>query len=115
MQRIFSILKGEQDLDEETDEHSIYELPTAEPVEVAYNPSLPPDEFDVIIIDECHRSIYRPASSGVPGIAAGGRESSEYAIYRPGHSAASSSATRRNNMARSARLTLPARTALVGS
>jgi type I restriction enzyme R subunit len=58
VQRIFSILKGEQDLDEEIDEHSIYELPTAEPVEVGYNPSLPPDEFDVIIIDECHRSIY---------------------------------------------------------
>jgi type I restriction enzyme R subunit len=58
VQRIFSILKGEQDLDEEIDEHSIYELPTAEPVEVVYNPTLPPDEFDVIIIDECHRSIY---------------------------------------------------------
>ncbi len=58
VQRIFSILKGEHDLDEETDEHSIYELPTSEPVEVGYNPSLPPDEFDVIIIDECHRSIY---------------------------------------------------------
>ena len=27
-------------------------------MEVAYNPTLPPDAFDVIIIDECHRSIY---------------------------------------------------------
>ena len=36
----------------------IYELPVAEPVEVSYNPDLPPDTFDVIIIDECHRSIY---------------------------------------------------------
>jgi type I restriction enzyme, R subunit len=58
VQRIFSILKGEGELDEELDEHSIYELPTPEPVEVSYNPSLPPDAFDVIIIDECHRSIY---------------------------------------------------------
>jgi type I restriction enzyme, R subunit len=58
VQRIFSILKGQNELDQETDEHSIYELPTTEPVEVSYNPSLPPDEFDVIIIDECHRSIY---------------------------------------------------------
>ena len=58
VQRIFSILKGEKELDEEVDEHSIYELPVAEPVEVAYNASLPPDAFDVIIIDECHRSIY---------------------------------------------------------
>ena len=58
IQRIFSILKGEAELDQEIDEHSVYELPVAEPVEVSYNPDLPPDTFDVIIIDECHRSIY---------------------------------------------------------
>ena len=58
VQRIFSILKGEKEMDEEIDEHSIYELAVAEPVEVAYNAALPPDAFDVIIIDECHRSIY---------------------------------------------------------
>ena len=58
VQRIFSILKGEAELDQEVDEHSVYELPVAEPVEVSYNPALPPDTFDVIIIDECHRSIY---------------------------------------------------------
>lgn len=58
VQRLFSILRGDLELDEETDEHSSYELPTSEPVEVSYNPDLPPDEFDVIIIDECHRSIY---------------------------------------------------------
>jgi type I site-specific restriction endonuclease len=28
------------------------------PVEVSYNSDLPPDAFDMIIIDECHRSIY---------------------------------------------------------
>jgi type I restriction enzyme R subunit len=58
VQRIFSILKGEPELDDELDEHSIYELPIAESVEVSYNPALPPDAFDVIIVDECHRSIY---------------------------------------------------------
>ncbi len=58
VQRIFSILTGEAELDQEIDEHSVYELPVAEPVEVSYNPALPPDAFDVIIIDECHRSIY---------------------------------------------------------
>ena len=58
VQRIFSILKGDAELDQEIDEHSVYELPVAEPVEVSYNPALPPDTFDVIIIDECHRSIY---------------------------------------------------------
>lgn len=58
VQRVFSLLKGDAELDQEIDEHSIYELPVAEPVEVSYNPDLPPDTFDVIIIDECHRSIY---------------------------------------------------------
>jgi len=58
VQRIFSILKGEAELDQEVDEHSVYELPVTGPVEVSYNLALPPDTFDVIIIDECHRSIY---------------------------------------------------------
>jgi type I restriction enzyme R subunit len=58
VQRVFSILKGEEEMDQETDEQSIYQLSVTEPVEVSYNPVLPPDMFDVIIIDECHRSIY---------------------------------------------------------
>ena len=29
-----------------------------EPVPVAYNPALPVELFDVVFIDECHRSIY---------------------------------------------------------
>lgn len=29
-----------------------------QPVEVGYNPSLPPETFDLIVVDECHRSIY---------------------------------------------------------
>jgi type I restriction enzyme R subunit len=59
IQRIFWILRGEdEEMDEETDEHSVYELPVSQPVKVEYNPALPPDAFDVIIVDECHRSIY---------------------------------------------------------
>ena len=58
IQRIFSVLKGDAELDPELDEKSVYELQSATPVEVAYNPLLPPETFDVIIIDECHRSIY---------------------------------------------------------
>ena len=58
VQRVFSMLRGETELEEEIDEHSVYELPVREPVEVAYNAVLPPETFDVIIIDECHRSIY---------------------------------------------------------
>jgi type I restriction enzyme R subunit len=57
VQRIYSILRGEE-MDDEQDEHSVYELPVSQPVEVEYQVSLPPDAFDVIIIDECHRSIY---------------------------------------------------------
>ncbi len=58
VQRIYSILKGEPEMDPELDEHSIYELPVSEPAPVEYNPALPPEAFDVVIIDECHRSIY---------------------------------------------------------
>jgi type I restriction enzyme R subunit len=58
VQRIYSILRGDKEMDPELDEHSIYELSMAEPVPVSYNPALPPETFDVVIIDECHRSIY---------------------------------------------------------
>ena len=58
VQRIYSILRGEQELDPELDEHSIYELPVAEAVPVEYSALLPPEVFDVVIVDECHRSIY---------------------------------------------------------
>ncbi len=58
VQRLYSILRGDPELAEEADEGSLYELELAQPVEVSYNPALPPEFFDVIIIDECHRSIY---------------------------------------------------------
>jgi type I restriction enzyme R subunit len=57
IQRLFSALKGEQ-LDEQRDEESAYEALPDEPVAVAYNPALPPETFDVVIVDECHRSIF---------------------------------------------------------
>jgi type I restriction enzyme R subunit len=57
IQRVYSILRGEPELDEELDEHSPYELAT-EPVPVEYNPAVPPETFDIVIVDECHRSIY---------------------------------------------------------
>ncbi len=58
IQRLYSILKGEPELPEELDEESAYDLQPPKPVEVAYNPSVPIETFDVIIVDECHRSIY---------------------------------------------------------
>jgi type I restriction enzyme R subunit len=57
IQRVYSILRGDPELDEELDEHSVYEL-TSEPVPVEYNPAVPPETFDIVIVDECHRSIY---------------------------------------------------------
>ena len=40
------------------DEQSGFEVEPDRPVEVAYNPAMPIETFDVIIVDECHRSIY---------------------------------------------------------
>jgi type I restriction enzyme R subunit len=57
IQRVYSILRGDPELDDELDEHSAYELAT-EPVPVEYNTAVPPETFDVVIVDECHRSIY---------------------------------------------------------
>lgn len=60
IQRMYSILKNEE-LDESAEETSMHEYVTAEskaPKEVVYNEKYPPEFFDCIIVDECHRSIY---------------------------------------------------------
>lgn len=60
IQRMYFILKGE-DLDEGAEETPFAEYVTAEskaPKEVVYNEKYPPEFFDCIIVDECHRSIY---------------------------------------------------------
>lgn len=60
IQRMYSILRGEE-LDESVEETSFNEFASADqqkPKEVVYNAKYPPEFFDVIIIDECHRSIY---------------------------------------------------------
>ena len=54
IQRLFSFLKG--DTIEDNDEDDGNE-PTEE-ISLPPNPNLPHDYFDLIIIDECHRSIY---------------------------------------------------------
>jgi len=59
IQRIYSMLKGEKQLDPVCEEHSGFEDNySLEPAPVEYNPKIPISMFDVIIIDECHRSIY---------------------------------------------------------
>ena len=62
IQRLYSMLRGEAEFDPEAEEGSLWELDAAlagqPPKEVAYNPRLPIEYFDVIVTDECHRSIY---------------------------------------------------------
>ncbi len=60
IQRMYSILSGEE-IEESAEQESVYENPSVDkqaPKEVVYNEKYPPEFFDVIIIDECHRSIY---------------------------------------------------------
>lgn len=54
IQRLFSLLKGEDITDTDDDDE---DTATGE-VELPAKLTLPPDFFDLIIIDECHRSIY---------------------------------------------------------
>ena len=58
LQRLYSMLKGETDYETEVEEASAFENEEEQTPEVTYNPSIPIDTFDVIIVDECHRSIY---------------------------------------------------------
>ncbi|NCN65186.1 MAG: DEAD/DEAH box helicase family protein [Candidatus Altiarchaeum hamiconexum] len=60
IQRIYSMLKGEKEFDpllEQKSEFGCGILSSPAPVE--YNPDIPIETFDVIIVDECHRSIYK--------------------------------------------------------
>lgn len=59
IQRLYSILKGE-DLPEDAEETdpNEYSWKPKEPVPVEYSPDHPIEQFDFIVIDECHRSIY---------------------------------------------------------
>ncbi len=63
IQRLYSMLQGEAEFDPANEEGSLFEVDSPlmnrkEPLPVVYNPNLPPESFDFIITDECHRSIY---------------------------------------------------------
>lgn len=58
IQRLYSMLRGEAEFSESNEEISAYEIPALKDIQVTYNPAIPPEFFDVIITDECHRSIY---------------------------------------------------------
>jgi len=59
IQRLYSILRGEE-LAPELEEESLFDHATLfkEPPPVVYNPDIPLETFDLIVTDECHRSIY---------------------------------------------------------
>ena len=58
IQRMYSLLKGAE-LDDATEEINPAEMMQPKtPMPVVYNGKIPPEFFDFIIIDECHRSIY---------------------------------------------------------
>lgn len=54
IQRLFSLLTGQEIVDNDDDDEDA----AAGEVQLTGNLQLPPDFFDLIIIDECHRSIY---------------------------------------------------------
>lgn len=59
IQRLYSVLKGEEldeKLEEENPNEKVWQKREQLPVE--YNPGNPVEQFDFIVIDECHRSIY---------------------------------------------------------
>lgn len=59
IQRVYAMLKGDE-LPAGVDDENPYESGALRrpPPPVVYNAQVPPDTFDFIVVDECHRSIY---------------------------------------------------------
>ncbi len=61
IQRLYSMLKGDADFDAANEDGSAFDTAKpwkGAPPEVVYNAGIPPEFFDFVIVDECHRSIY---------------------------------------------------------
>ncbi|MGQ0464320.1 MAG: type I restriction endonuclease subunit R [Sporichthyaceae bacterium] len=56
IQRVHGVLRGREIVDSDDPELDSYDV--AVPVDVDYCAELPPEFFDLVIVDECHRSIY---------------------------------------------------------
>ena len=56
IQRVFKALRDEEVSD--SDDPDLDGWVPDSPVTVAYNPDIPPETFDLIVVDEAHRSIY---------------------------------------------------------
>ncbi|MGE0144730.1 MAG: type I restriction-modification enzyme R subunit C-terminal domain-containing protein [Planctomycetota bacterium] len=60
IQRLYSMLRGEPEFDAANEEGSPFTGAgaPAKALPVAYSRTIPPEFFDVVFVDECHRSIY---------------------------------------------------------
>lgn len=58
IQRMYALLRGEPITDDETEDAEADRETRGDPVDAVYNPTIPPETFDFIVVDECHRSIY---------------------------------------------------------
>jgi type I restriction enzyme, R subunit len=58
IQRMYTLLRGEPLPVADDDDPTLDRYDRDRPVEVSYNPEVPPETFDLVIVDECHRSIY---------------------------------------------------------
>jgi len=60
VQRMYSMLKGDEEYDDSLEEKGLVTMEALrkDTIPVTYNSEVPVETFDVMIIDECHRSIY---------------------------------------------------------
>ncbi|MGD9159369.1 MAG: type I restriction-modification enzyme R subunit C-terminal domain-containing protein [Desulfobacteraceae bacterium] len=61
IQRLYAVLKGEEleeSAEQENPNESAWSWQKKEPIPIEFIPEYPVEQFDFIIIDECHRSIY---------------------------------------------------------
>jgi len=62
IQKMYSLLRGQPLADDDAADDREDEvgdaLESERPIELAYNPAVPIESFDLIVVDECHRSIY---------------------------------------------------------
>ncbi|WP_448256075.1 type I restriction endonuclease subunit R [Microbacterium aurum] len=56
IQRVHRVLQGKEV--DDRDDPGIDDFVPDGPVSVSYNPAMPPEAFDLVIVDEAHRSIY---------------------------------------------------------
>ena len=58
IQRVFAQLTGAELSEEDEEAGDFAQGPDPTPRQVAYSAALPPESFDIVIVDECHRSIF---------------------------------------------------------